>query len=260
MKRSKEYLEKAAALAPEKTGNLRGRRGAELELWNHWNNNGRQEEHLEPLLASFEPVIEKETTSRLKGLGGTMPKAALKAEIRFGVAKSLGTYDPSRGTQLFTHVMGGMQRVSDAVNRARNPSHLPRKITSLYQPHESARLELTETLGREPTPEEILPLMPPGTDLRTLKRLRSATRGEVFTNMGEEFDERPKTMGVRDAYGLLKPAMTEPERQFVELHYAADGSSMPIKGIAKAMGLPPHSVYRLKTMVENKLDSVLKKA
>lgn len=256
---SHDYKKRGKEAGLAKQSSLRARRGDELELWHNWNSTGRKEEHLEPLLASFEPVIEKETNTRLKGLGGSMPKPALKAELRHAVVKSFQSYDPSMGTQLFTHVIGGMRRVSDAVNTARNPSHLPRKITSLYQPHESARLTLQDQLGREPTLAEILPMMPAGTRLDDLKRLRRATRSEAFSNMGEEFDEPTKAIGVRDAYSLLKPTMNDHERQFVELHYPSEGPSMPIKGIAKEMGLPQHRVYRLKATVERKLGDVLKK-
>jgi DNA-directed RNA polymerase specialized sigma subunit len=257
----KDYIKNAQEVV--ESGGLRGRRGKERDLWHHWNSNGRQEEHLEPLMASFEPVIEKQTRTRMGGLGGTMPQSALKAEVRGAVAKSIHSWDPEKGADLFNHVYGGLMRVTDAINKSRNASHLPRKISDLYQPFQSAVGELRDTLGRDPEDHEILSLMPssgnPQKDLEAIKRLRKATRKELFSNIGADVELPTKAMGVRDAYALLHPTFSDRERQFVDLHYAADGSSMPVAQIAKRMGLPSHTVYRLKNNVERRLDAVIKK-
>lgn len=242
----------------EKLSELRGRRGAELELWHHWNANGRQEHHLEPLLSSLEPNIERETTRRLAGLGGSMPKGALKAELRHAVVKSFETYDPNKGT-LFGHVNNSFKRVTDAVNRNRNVSHVPKGVANLYQAHRNVINELTDELGREPQPHEVLARMPPGTRSTDLARLNQATRPELFSDVGSDQDEPTRAIGVRDAYALLRPTFTDEQRRFTELHYPQSGPSVPIKTIATRMNIPAHKAYRIKSVVERRLGEVLKK-
>jgi DNA-directed RNA polymerase specialized sigma subunit len=157
-----------------------------------------------------------------------------------------------------------MQRVTDAVNKSRNVSHVPKRIAALYGPYQNAVGTLTDELGRQPTDEEVLPLMPKGKTkitVDTLKRLRQGTRRELFSGIGDDQIEPSKAMGVRDAYALLRPTFSPQERQFVELHYPEEeaGPSKSIKEISKAMGLPPHTVYRLKSSVESRLTGVIKK-
>lgn len=257
-----DYIKRGQALLGKPQG-LRGRRGTERELWHTWNNNGRKDEDLEPLLSSFEPIIEKQTRTRMGGLGGTMPQTAMKAEVRGAVAKSIHSWDPQGGADLFPHVYGGLMRVTDAVNKARNASHLPRKISDLYQPYQSAVGELRDTLGREPEDHEVLELMPSSgnrkKDMDAIQRLKRATRKELFSNIGADVELPNKAMGVRDAYALLHPTFNDHERAFVDLHYAEDGSSMPVASIAKKLGLPPHKVYRIKNSVERRLGEVINK-
>src|SRR3954468_4864962 len=80
-----EFTPEAAARYQE----LRSRRGPELKLWEQWKQQGKKPEHLEPLLKSLQPVIRSQANQRLKGLGGSIPRAAIENELRNSVIKSL---------------------------------------------------------------------------------------------------------------------------------------------------------------------------
>ncbi len=266
-----DFMKKASAAgikaAQAKHAELRGRRGEELELWKKWKAT-KSEAHLEALLLSLDPVIEGETNQRLISLGGTMPKAALKNELRVAVLKGLESFDPNMGAGLFTHVKNQMQRVTDVVNKARNSKYVPRKTMELYQAHENVKLDLTETLGRPPTLEEIQVQMPKVKNkagrmvpvkIDDLKRLRLAGGKEMFTGMGDDVGANAPRMGVREAYAVLYPTFKPHEHVFMDLHYPEDGASKDIKSISKIMKMPEHRVYRIKQQVETRLDRLLKK-
>lgn len=268
-----DFLKKASPLqkkaAEQRFGDLRGRRKTELDLWEKWNTTGRTHADLEPLLQSLDPVIEREATKRLRGLGGSMPKSALKQELRTSVLRALETYDPNRGASLFTHINNGFRATSDVIAGMRNPKYTPRKVTELYQTHDNVRNELANELGRQPTLVEIqqrMPLDARGRRVKVddLRRLRSATAPEMFSDLGPELSggNDRRDIGVHAAFDLLKPKMSEPERQFFSLHYPdLDEEKEPasIKQIAKLMKLPEHSVYRIKQRVEKQLGVIIKK-
>jgi len=118
--------------ATQRYGELRDRRGKELQLWHIWNDSGRQQEHLEPLLKSIDPLIKSETNKRMTGLGGAIVSSAMKNELRNAAVKSLESYDPRRGTQLTTHVVNGFMRISDFVSANRNAKYMPREDVEKY--------------------------------------------------------------------------------------------------------------------------------
>lgn len=269
-----DFLKKASAIqktaAQAKYDDLRGRRKNELELWHHWNDNGRQHADLEPLLTSLDPVIQSEATKKLKGLGGSMPHSALKQELRIAAVKGLESYDPEKGA-LFNHINNSFRRTSDVIAGMRNAKYTPRKVTELYQAHLNVQNELAEELGRPPTVQEIQARMPRDSKgklprIGDLRRLRKATSPEMFSDFGspEESiggnDQAP--VGVHAAFSLIKPQLTAQQKDFFALHYPhpeEDKESASIKQIAKIMKLPEHRVYRIKQQVEKELGAVLKK-
>jgi DNA-directed RNA polymerase specialized sigma subunit len=248
--------------ATQRYDELRGRRGKELELFHNWNSNGRQPEHLEPLLKSLDPLIRSETSKRMQGLGGSIAAPAMKNELRLATMKALESFDPKRGTQLTTHVVNNFMRITDFVAANRNSKYMPREDVDRYQTFMNAKTEFAEEHGREPTAFELQQKLPNWRPAHVTKMMRGFG-SEAFTDMGTdlEHDVQPEDQlqRVRSAVHLMRTTLTPEEQQFADLHYPAEGvQQKSVSAIAKALKIPEHKAYRIKKRVEGKLAPVIK--
>lgn len=244
--------------AAQRYKEYRGRRGSEKELWHTWNQSGRTEDHLKPLLKSVEPLINAEVRKRMQGLGGSIPQAALKNELRNAAVKAFESYKPEKA-QLSTHLITNFQRVTDFVAAGRNQLYMPRQDVEQHTKFMSARDQLLEEHGREPTPAELQQLLP-GMGIKRISRMAKGFSPEAYTEMGTDFTERAPKIEVRDAFLLVRPHLNEKQRQFGEMHYPPAGErQMPVDAIAKQLKMPSHRVYQIKTEVERRLEKILKK-
>lgn len=262
-----DFIEKATKLAEEKSpgaeryAEIRGRRGKELELWHHWNQNGRQLEHLEPLLQSIQPMVRSEATKRLKGLGGAIPRSALENALRTSAVRSIEKYDPSKvgpsgkPAQLSTFVQGNFQSVTDFIGANRNARYTPRAKLDTAGEFLAARDEFTQQHGRAPTLAEMKSALPSWKPKR-VQEVHRALAPEVFTHMGTGItdDDGGDVDKYRSAVILVYGQLSDQEKQFADLHYPAAGETpLTVKQIAKKLGIPEQKVYRLRTKVDNKL-------
>jgi DNA-directed RNA polymerase specialized sigma subunit len=255
-----EAFKKAAlsTMTPEakaRYDEARGRRGKELELWQSWHQGGRKQEHLAPLLKSIHPLIRSETTKRLAGLGGSIPRAALENALQNAAVKAVHSYDPSKG-KLSTHIGNSFMSITDFVAANRNARYMPREDFEKKQTFDGAMQELDAELGRPPTVLEIKQKLPQWNE----KQIRKMQRGfgaEVYTDMGTDFEE-VSTMTPRDAFHLVKSQMSDVEKRFGDLHFPESGRRPNIKTIAKSLGVNEHKAYRIKAQVETRVGKILK--
>lgn len=247
--------------AQQRYGELRGRRGQELQLWSQWNESGRQPEKLEPLLKSIDPLIRSEAQKRMQGLGGSISAPALKMELRNAAARALETYNPARGTQLTTHVVNNFMRVTDFIAANRNSKYMPREDVERYGAYQNAVNEFKEEHGRDPGIPELQQRL--GWNARKIKKMQRGFGSEVFSDMGTELEHdiqhEDPLQQVRSAYLLMKSQLTPQQQRFAEMHYPEEGSQqMSIRDIARNLGIPEHQAYRIKKHVEAKLSPVIK--
>lgn len=256
-----EFLAKAAAVRTEaqeeRYKELRGRRTKELKLWTDWHEGGRKQEDLQPLLKSLDPLIRSETSKRISSLGGSIPRAALHNELRNSAQRAVQTYDPTKGTQLTTHVTTNFQRVTDFVAANRNARYMPREDVDSYGSFHNAKTELHEELGRAPTLAEIGTKLP-GWKPSKIKKMSRGFGAEVYTDMGTEFEDSASKLRPRDAFMLVKSTMPHIEQRFGEMQFPEEGNGHSIKQIATSLGISTDKAYRLKARVESRLQKVLK--
>lgn len=254
------FIKRAAPLRTaeqeERYKELRGRRGKEMQLWHAWHEGGRQQEDLKPLLKSVDPLIRSETTKRLTGLGGSIPRSALHNELRNATVRALQSYDPKRGTQLSTHITTNFQRVTDFVAANRNERYMPKEDVESRQPFENAKNELHEELGREPTLAELQARL--GWATKKLKKMRRGFGAEVYTDMGVDFQDDTAKLRPHDAFQLARSKMKPQEVAFAELHFPAEGPGMSIRQIARTLGVQPAKAYRIKSRVESLIAPIVK--
>lgn len=262
----KVALQTSAEAGAARYAELRGRRGKEVELWHHWNNNGRKEEHLEPLLSSVAPMVKREATKRLSGLGGSIPRGALETALQRATVKAFETYDPNRlgpsgkPVQLSTHIGNNFQRVTDFVAAQRNARRLPRSKLDKAGELLAAREDFHQQNGRLPTVQELEKELPKWRK-KDIQETSKALAAEVYTHVGGGLsDDNSADMdkyraSVLLVYGQLNPL----EKQFADLHYPAAGETpMNVQAIAKKMGIPTHRVYRIRTSVDNRIAPLVK--
>lgn len=255
------FIKEASEFAPDAAARYqeyRGRRGAELETWHKWNETG-DEAHLGQLLTSVQPLIRKETNKRMKGLGGSIPRAAIENELRTSALKSIKTYDPEKAA-LSTHITRGFQRVTGFIGKNRNAKSIPSDDIKKYQRFQNASLELHDELGRPPTAEELSDRLP--WNVKTIQKLQVSFGPEVHTDMGDgvSSDDNYARLHPHDAFQLVRSQLTPQEETFGHMFFVPEGEKQPaIKNIAKALNIPQHQAYRLKANVETRVGSVLKR-
>lgn len=260
MSKVDEFLKRAEAFTEEqgaKYKEYRGRRGKELEHWHTWNDGGRKPTDLAPLLKSIDPLIKSETTKRLGGLGGSIPRGALHNELRNAAIRAIHSFDPGKA-QLSTHITNGFRATSDFIAANRNERYMPREHVDTYQQFQNAKNELEEELGREPTHKELLPKLP-GWTLPKVQKMSKGFGAEIYSDMGTEFDGAVSALRPRDALVLIKGKLTPLEHSFANLQFPEEGPGDSVKQIAKKLGISADKAYRIKAKVENHLAGILKK-
>lgn len=121
--------------------------------WEAWNANGRKRTDLKPLLAAYQPLVNREV-DRWSGSG--LPRVALEAQAKKLVIGAFRTFDPGRGAQLQTHVMSRLRAMDNYVSAHRLDVRMPAERLHLANRVYRAQQELTLELGREPTTQELV--------------------------------------------------------------------------------------------------------
>jgi DNA-directed RNA polymerase specialized sigma subunit len=128
------------------------RKQHEIDVWQHWKNNGEQPKHLEPLLKLYEPIFAQKIRQWKPKF---VPESAFKADLIGHAIKAFKSYDPDRGAALNTHVEGGLRKAMRYGNRGANLSYIPEGQANKIGLLNKTKDELKEELSREPTYAEL---------------------------------------------------------------------------------------------------------
>ena len=223
------------------------RHAKDLELWHHWNSNGRQPEHLEPLLIRFQPLINQKVREWMPG--AMVAPAALEANIASHVVKSFQSYKPDRGASLNTHVNYGIQKGKRFVAQHQN-------VVSLAEPDayqvgniQRAQTQLQEQFGREPTHQELADHM--GMPISRVKKIQAAVMKDV-PGSAMESDPNPKfTPREQEVLSLLPPLLNERQKRIFDLAYHPTAPVTSTNALAAKTGMSPSQISRIKTQLIN---------
>lgn len=155
------------------------RKQNELQVWQHWMNNGQQAAHLEPLLKAYEPVFAQKVRQWKPKM---IPESVYNAELQKHAIKAFQSYDPTKGAALNTHVTNFLKKALRFGNLHANMGYLPEGQSAYIGAINKATDILQEELGRPPTPQEIHDHLQqdPDKDYRKLTPERITT---IQTNM-----------------------------------------------------------------------------
>lgn len=226
-------------------------------LWENWANNGKQPEHLEPLLDAMEPTIQSHAKRKLKGLGGSIPYSALEQQLRIAAKKGLESYKPDSGAKVRTWVITNFQRVTDDISKWRNFAQIPKPRVEMYQRFMNAKNEFVSHHGHEPTLADMKKALPdiPEKDLRPMMK---EIRRELFIGGNPDPEADDGSLGhapsqIRSIISLM-PALLTPEEQKVFDHlYPAIGAPQSVAQIARRTGLSQNQVYRVRSAIYRKV-------
>lgn len=259
-----DFLDKARQFSPEsqrKYDELKGRRGKELDLWHKWDQSGRKPGGVTPILKSLEPVIKRQATVEMQGLGGSIPRATVENELLNHTLKAIQTFNPNLGVSLTTHARNKMRAFSDTRNAYRNEKRMPSADVKRWDAWRNVTGELQSELGRQPTPHEIRERAPEWS-AKTIERMQRGFGRELYTDMGDGLgisDEHPQ-ISFREAFMQQRPRLNPEQQRFGQLFFPPPGEAQPnIKNVAKALGVSEDRAYKIKSQVEDVIGPMVRK-
>lgn len=152
----------------------------DIEAYNHWKETG-DKVSLGALMKQLHPIIY----SQVERVSGTLPKAALSAEAKKWTYKAIESYDPSKGASLSTHVLNYLPKIRRLNYKFQNSARLPENLQLQYSNFQTGVSHLQETLGREPTDDEI------AKHLDWSKPLVVRFKGSLYDDLVESVSQRP---------------------------------------------------------------------
>jgi DNA-directed RNA polymerase specialized sigma subunit len=216
------------------------------ELYLRWQQT-KDPEAFKQLYKHFEPML----TQVVNKWNANLNPASLKAQGKVQLLKALQTYDPSKGTQLATHVYNYFQKLSrysmyygEAV---RMPENLRLKVGKLL----AAQDALRERLRREPTVNELAEeLKWPKKEVERIQSYIYSEGAESAAETPHAFDEYHPTEAMLEAFYNSLPA----EEQLVFEHLTGYGGKPILKAteIAKKLGWSDAKVSQVRKRIAEK--------
>lgn len=232
----------------------------ELALFHQWNDNGRKPEHLEPLLKSFQPLIQNRVNIYKNRV--EVPTSAIEMKHKEAFVKALQTYDPEKGSQLHSWVTQHLKQVGRYVGERQNFARITENITRHIGSFNAVKSELNEKLGYDPSAQEIHDYIiesahPKLTklSLKDITRLNQEQRKSLIDkghdNLGgaSRFSTREE-----EVIHLIGPSLTDAERKVHELTFGLNGNRPHAPGeIAKRLKMDNSKVSKLRNSIYKKM-------
>ena len=231
------------------------KREATQNMWHTWNDSGRQPEHLEPLINTFQGLIG----ARVKEWKPpSLPKSAFEAELTKHVIKAIEGYDPNRGASLNTHVTVRIQKAKRYMVQQQNFARIPEGQTYRIGDINRARDELEEDLGRVPTHIEIGAHL--GMPAKLVGTIVRAQRRDIASSAWESDPDTTVTFRELEILPLMRDTLTDDKQKAVFDHIYGYGGAAKITStgqLAGRLGLSSSQVSRIKTRLGASFKSYL---
>ncbi len=88
-------------------------------------------------------------------MAGPVPKDVLVNKAKVLAIKAFDTYNPDKGAALSTHVINNLAPISRVVYTHQNAARLPENLTMKVNAYNTAKENLSVTLGRQPSDMEL---------------------------------------------------------------------------------------------------------
>jgi len=239
------------------------RKSKEVELWHQWNNNGRKPKDLNPLLATFNNIIQKRKNVFR---GAEVPTSAVEFKLKKLAVEAFKTWDPNKGGALPTWLQHKLLPAQRYVDSHKSQTYSPENITQHIGAFNALKAELTEKLGHEPDAHSIHDhLLEFGhqkdtfarLSIKDIKRLEKEQRRNLISS-GKDTEE---TAGVPNMSSraeevklLIVPELTKEELIVHEYSFGLNGKPQLKPGaIAKKLKFDNSKVSKLRTSILKKM-------
>lgn len=133
-------------------------------VYPQWKSNPTPELNMQ-LVKTMQPVIDTAVSSYV----GANASPTIRSRARLMALKSLGTYDPRRGN-VKTHLLSQMQSLRRLAAKEQNIISIPEQVGLDFKRLNEAENELRDSLGRDPTDEEMADMT--GLSTRRIRKVR----------------------------------------------------------------------------------------
>lgn len=248
---------KAPAVEPaKKAQDLTLKRAGELELWKVWKAGGEKPKHLDPLLKSLNPVIQRRAMEAGRGRV-EVPSAAIDFELKKHVVKALRTYDPSRGAQLTSWISTNLKKASRFIHNTQNATRITEPLAMKIGAYNAVKSELTERLGHSPDDQSLHEaLIPHGFSMKDIKRLNKEIRKSYISGQGglDDVQTSMSSSLENEVIQLVIPQLSKPELAVHEFTFGLNGKPKLAPGqIAKKLKMDNSKVSKLRTSAWEKM-------
>lgn len=224
----------------------------EIDLWHHWNDNGRKPEHLKPLLDSFKPLLQREAN---KWKGVEIPKSAINAEMRKQFVNAVKSFDPNhpKKTQLGSWVQTNLTKSSRFMKTYQNIGKIPESNISKIREFKQAKESLFNIHGYEPDTKTLADHLkwPHKKVIQLQKELRDDLPVSGFPGGDPAEVLAPREL---EAIRILQydKRLSGDERSVYEYTFGMNGKPRLQPGqIAKQTGLHPSKISRIRSKIKS---------
>jgi len=213
----------------------------ELALWRQ--HKAGDKKATNTLLRSMEPHIQQRV-SLYRDV--PVPAPAILGHAKQLAIHAFDTFDPKAGTQLSTHVVNHLQRVSRFVNQGKNIARIPEHRFLRVGTFNSAHDSLNAGLGRAPSTEELADDL--GWSHREVQTMAQSLKyrdlSESATPDGAEGKFRDRQT---ETMAFVRYGLTPVERKAFDHLFGYDGApQLHVGEIAKKTNMSVDAVYRLR--------------
>jgi len=221
------------------------------EAYQKWKQN-RDPEAFLFIYKRYEPML----ISVVNKWNANLSPSSLKAHGKVQLLKALESYDPTKGTQLQTHIYNYFQKLSRVSMTYGETVRLPENLRLKVGSYLEAAEKLKERLGREPTLDELADeLNWPKSEIERIRKYLYHEGAESAAEAPHAFDEWTGDSAVIEAvYRSLSP-----KEQLVFEHLTGYGgaSILQAKDIARKLGISPAQVSQIRKKITKKLQEAL---
>lgn len=225
----------------------------DFSAWKTWKEDPTPQ-NFQPLMGRFDGLMaQKQRVWKAPRVN----EAGFKREMMGHALAAFKTFDPSFGVPLRKHVEKRLEKSKRYNVQNQNLAYIPEQKALLIGKIDTAKSELHEELGREPTHTEIGSRI--GKSGKVVKEIQGLRRNDVASAAFETDPVSILSPRHDQVVSLLRPALKGDEQHVFDYMYGLNGKPRIVStgDIATKMGKSPSQVSRLKKRVEAKYKEYL---
>lgn len=228
------------------------------ELFEKWKADQSQS-NLREVVRGLEPTI----ASAVRQYAGKDAPPTVQQRARILAARAVRSYDPTRGANLNTHVHNQLRRIQRMAPSISDPLAPNERFRRQQMEISSAMAHIEDTLGREPTDEEVAEAtgLPAKRVTKVRNRMRARIPISVYEDASDDEDGAPDIIGsertpydewIDAVYDDLGPV----DRLIMMYRTGYRGADiLDNNTIAQRLKLSPSAVSQRVRRIQSRLDS-----